>query len=300
MKFRHLEYFVAAAEELNFTRAAARLNVSQPPFSKQIQDLEVELGIQLFQREQKGVALTAAGQAFLTDAKLILQACETAVRKARRVNRGEVGELVVGYLPVLAQGFLGSALELWRSAAPGVVVDFVEMDGAAQEVALLEERIDLGLLMPGDRPVLRLLHVRWLLDYPASVALPTEHPLAEHSPVALASLRPEGFISLNRFCPGYDEWLRAVCRQEDFAPKIVKEAHGPSSALAFVGAGLGLAVVSDPFQWVGASGVVFRGLASKNPLGMPVGAVWKPDGPPAKMVSRFVDALAQACARAPA
>ena len=92
MKLRHLEYFVAAAEELNFTHAADRLHVSQPPFSKQIQDLEGELGVNLFQRERNGVALTAAGKAFLIDARGILDACDLAVKKAQRIHRGELGE----------------------------------------------------------------------------------------------------------------------------------------------------------------------------------------------------------------
>jgi DNA-binding transcriptional LysR family regulator len=144
VKFRHLEYFVAAAEELNFTHAAARLYVSQPPFSKQIHDLEAELGVNLFQRQQKGVALTPAGRALLNDAKLILEASAAAVRKAQRISRGEIGELAVGYLPALTHEFLGGALELWRRAAPGITVDCLEMDSASQERALLEGRITLG------------------------------------------------------------------------------------------------------------------------------------------------------------
>jgi len=179
MKFRHLECFVAAAEELNFTHAAARLHVSQPPFSKQIHDLEVELGIELFQRQPKGVSLTAAGRVFLLDAKFILQTSEEAIKKAQRISRGEIGELVVGYLPAFTQDFLGSALELWRQTAPGVAVDCVEMDGAAQETSLLQGLIDVGLLLWGERPVLQLLQVRHLLDYPARVALPRTHPLAD-------------------------------------------------------------------------------------------------------------------------
>jgi len=91
MKFRHLEYFVAAAEELNFTHAADRLNVSQPPFSKQIHDLEGELGIEFFERQRKGVALTPAGKSFLIDARRILEDCEASIRKAQRSSRGEIG-----------------------------------------------------------------------------------------------------------------------------------------------------------------------------------------------------------------
>src|ERR1700732_3958518 len=101
MKFRHLEYFVAAAEELNFTHAAGRLNVSQPPFSKQIHDLEGELGIDLFARQRKGVALTPAGKSFLIDARRILEDCETSIRKAQRIRRGEIGEFDIGYICAL-------------------------------------------------------------------------------------------------------------------------------------------------------------------------------------------------------
>src|SRR6266481_9966146 len=91
MKFRHLEYFVAAAEELNFTHAADRLHVSQPPFSKQIHDLESELGIELFDRRRKEVALTPAGKAFLVDARRILEDCDASIKKAQRISRGEIG-----------------------------------------------------------------------------------------------------------------------------------------------------------------------------------------------------------------
>ena len=153
MKFRHLEYFVAAAEELNFTHAADRLHVSQPPFSKQIHDLEGELGIELFDRRRKGVALTSAGKAFLVDARRILEDCDASIRKAQRISRGEIGELAIGYISALTHDFLGKALEVWRQTAPGIVVDCIEMDSVSQERALLEGRISVGILVPSDRPV---------------------------------------------------------------------------------------------------------------------------------------------------
>src|SRR3984893_5575650 len=165
MKFRHLEYFVAAAEELNFTNAADRLNVSQPPFSKQIHDLEGELGIELFERERKGVALTSAGKSFLIDARRILEDCDASFRKAQRISRGEIGELAIGYISALTHDFLGKALEVWRQRAPGIVVDCIEMNTLSQERSLLEGRISVGILVPSDRPVLELLHVRLLIKY---------------------------------------------------------------------------------------------------------------------------------------
>ena len=109
MKFRHLEYFVAAAEELNFTHAADRLHVSQPPFSKQIHDLEGELRMELFERRRKGVVLTPAGKAFLVDARRILEDCNVSIKKVQRISRGEVGELAIGYMSALTHDFMGGA-----------------------------------------------------------------------------------------------------------------------------------------------------------------------------------------------
>jgi DNA-binding transcriptional LysR family regulator len=296
MKFRHLEYFVAAAEELNFTHAADRLHVSQPPFSKQIHDLEGELGIELFERRRKGVALTPAGKTFLVDARRILEDCDASIKKAQRISRGEIGELAIGYISALTHDFLGKALEVWRQTAPGIVVDCVEMDSISQERALLEGRISVGILVPSDRPVLELLHVRLLIKYPVSLALPKSHPHANKPEIPLSLLKEEPFIGLNRMYPNYGDWLLKVCRRVGFKPRIVKEADGAASALAFVAAGFGVAVVSEPLQKIPAKDVIFRDLVPEDRAWVPVGAAWKPDGLSTAVVSQFVDVLAQACA----
>src|SRR5271165_518835 len=296
MKFRHLEYFVAAAEELNFTHAADRLHVSQPPFSKQIHDLEGELGINLFERRRKGVALTPAGKSFLIDARRILDDCEVSVRKAQRISRGEIGELAIGYMSALTHEFLGKALEVWRLTAPDIVVDCIEMDCLSQERALLEGRIAVGLLVPSDRPLLELLQVRLLIKYPARLALPKSHAHADKAQIPLSLLKDEPFIGLNRMYPNYGDWLSTACRRSGFKPRIVKEADGAASALAFVAAGFGVAVVGEPLQKIPAKNVIFRDLAPEDRAWMPVGAAWKPDGVSAPVVPQFVDVLAQACA----
>jgi DNA-binding transcriptional LysR family regulator len=296
MKFRHLEYFVAAAEELNFTHAADRLNVSQPPFSKQIHDLEGELGMEFFERQRKGVALTPAGKSFLIDARRILEDCEASIKKAQRISRGEIGELAIGYMSALSHDFLGKALEVWRLNSPGIVVDCMEMDSVAQERALIEGRISVGILVPSDRPVLELLHVRHLIKYPVRLALPKSHPHANKPEIPLALLKEEPFIGLNRMHPNYGDWLLKVCRRGGFKPRIVKEADGAASALAFVAAGFGVAVVSEPLQRTPAKNVIFRDLALEERAWVPVGAAWKPNGVSAPVVSQFVDVLVQACA----
>src|SRR6202048_5022937 len=196
MKFRHLEYFVAAAEELNFTHAADRLHVSQPPFSKQIHDLEGELGIDLFERRRKGVALTPAGKSFLIDARRIFEDCEASIRKAQRISRGEIGELAIGYICALTHDFLGKALEVWRLSAPEIIIDCIEMDSVAQERALLEGRISVGILVPSDRPGVELLQIRVLIKHPALLALPKSHPHADKPDIPLSLLKEEPFIGL--------------------------------------------------------------------------------------------------------
>jgi DNA-binding transcriptional LysR family regulator len=295
MKFRQIEYFVAAAEELNFTHAADRLHVSQPPFSKQIHELEGELMIELFERQRQGVALTPAGKSFLIDARRILEDCEASIRKAQRISRGEIGELAIGYISALTHDFLGKALEVWRLSAPGIIIDCIEMDSVAQERALLEGRISVGILVPSDRPVLELLQIRVLIKHPARLALPKSHPHADKPEVPLSLLKEESFIGLNRMYPNYGEWLSKVCRRVGFKPRIVKEADGAASALAFVAAGFGVAVVSEPLQKIPAKDVIFRDLAPEDRAWVPVGAVWKPDALTAPVASRFIDVLTQTC-----
>src|SRR6202140_2902970 len=295
MKFRHLEYFIAAAEELNLTHAADRLHVSQPPFSKQIHGLEGELMIELFERQRKGVALTPAGKTLLIDARRILGDCEASIRKAQRISRGEIGEFAIGYMSALTHEFLGKALEVWRLTAPDIVVDCIEMDCLSQERALLEGRIAVGLLVPSDRPLLELLQVRLLTKYPVKLALPKSHPHADKPEIPLSLLKEEPFIGLNRMYPNYGDWLLKVCRRVGFKPRIVKEADGAASALAFVAAGFGVAVVSEPLQKIPVKDVLFRDLPPEDRAGVPVGAVWEPEAVTAPVASRFIDVLTQTC-----
>ena len=250
----------------------------------------------MFERQRKGVTLTPAGKSFLVDARRILEDCDASIKKAQRVSRGEIGKLAIGYMSALTHDFLGKTLEVWRLTAPGIVVDCIEMDSVTQERALLEGRISVGILVPSDRPVLELLHVRFLIKYAVRLALPKSHPQANKPEIPLALLKEESFIGLNRMYPNYGDWLLRVCRRVGFKPRIVKEADGAASALAFVAAGFGVAVVSEPLQKIPAKGVIFRDLAPEDSAWVPVGAAWKPDAVFAPVVSRFVDILAQICA----
>ncbi len=295
MKFRHLEFFVAAAEELNFTHAADRLHVSQPPFSKQIHDLEGELGIELFERGSKGVALTPAGKSFLIDARRILEDCYSSIRKAQRISRGEIGELAIGYISALTHDFFGKALEVFRLTSPGIVVDCIEMDSVSQERALLEGRISVGILVPSDRPVLELLRVRFLIKYPVSLALPKSHPHANKAEIPLSLMKEEPFIGLNSMYPNYGDWLLKVCRFPVSLPGC--SASRTLKARTFSASPWSRwRMVSEPLQKIPARDVIFRNLAPEDSVWVPVGAAWKPDALTAPVTSRFVDILAQTCA----
>ena len=141
------------------------------------------------------------------------------------------------------------------------------MDSVSQERALLEGRISVGILVPSDRPVLELLHVRFLIKYPVSLALPKSHPHANKPQIPLSFLKEEPFIGLNRMYPNYGDWLLKVCRRAGFKPRIVKEADGAASALAFVAAGFGVAVISEPLQKIPAKDVIFRALTPEDTHG---------------------------------
>src|SRR6202521_1303888 len=199
-------------------------------------------------------------------------------------------------MSALTHDFLGKALEVWRLTAPGIVVDCIEMDCVSQERELLERRISVGILVPSDRPVLELLHVRFLIKYPVSLALAKSHPHADKPVIPLALLKEEPFIGLNRMYPNYGDWLLKVCRRVGFKPRIVKEADGAASALAFVAAGFGVAVVSEPLEKIPAKDVIFRDLAPEDRAWVPVGAAWKPDALTAPVASQFVGVLVRACA----
>ena len=161
--------------------------------------------------------------------------------------------------------------------------------------ALLERRISVGILVPSDRPVLELLQVWVLIKYPVRLALPKSHPHADKPEIHLSLLKEEPFIGLSRMYPNYGDWLLKVCRRVGFKPRIVKEADGAASALAFVAAGFGVAVVGEPLQKIPAKDVIFRDLAPEDSAWMAVGAACKPNALTAPVASKFIHVLAQIC-----
>lgn len=252
MELRHLRYFVAVAEELNFTRAAARLHIGQPPLSMQIRDLEGEMGVRLFERTQRRVALTPAGQCLLEHAYRILGGVREAVEAAQRAARGELGELRVGFTSSLPfTDLLPDALHAYRRRFPAVRLQLSEMFTPEQFGALARGELDVGFvrLQGGRAP--DGIALREIARNPLRLVVNASHRLAGEAAVSLAELRDEDFIGFPADV-GTDlpAVLRGLCRQAGFEPRIVQTAREATTQIGLVGAGLGVAVLPAPLETV--------------------------------------------------
>ena len=178
MEFRQLQYFLAVAEELNFSRAAKRLNMAQPPLTRQIHQLEQELGVELFYRTKRRVELTDAGRLFLEESLRILEQVEQGVRVAQRASRGEIGRLVVAFEGSSAYDIVPTSLKTYRERFPGVELIVLGMTTGEQVQALHAGHIGAGFLVPPLRVKDKELVIEAVLQEPLVLALPETHPLA--------------------------------------------------------------------------------------------------------------------------
>ena len=185
MELRHLRYFVAVAEEENVSRAALKLHVSQPGISRQIQDLEDEIGFQLFERSAKSLKLTAAGKVFLAEAKSVLQHADAAVKKARAVSGGAGGEINVGYAPSLTVQILPQALRTFQEKFPGVRVALHDLSTEEMLAQLGEKKLQVALTVRPSAKLLRGLNFEELARYEMCVAVAPKNPLAKLKSVSL-------------------------------------------------------------------------------------------------------------------
>src|SRR5213593_2006551 len=185
MELRHLRYFVAVAEEQNVTRAAARLHVSQPPLSRQIRDLEDELGVALFDHGAKSVRLTEAGRVFLTEARAVVERADKAVQTVKAVANGQRGEIHVGYAPSLTVELLPRALRFFQEANPGVRVQLHDLSTQEMLRGLRDGKLHVALMIQVSTKVLTGLAFKELRRYAICVAAHPSHPLARARKVSL-------------------------------------------------------------------------------------------------------------------
>ncbi|WP_263146743.1 LysR substrate-binding domain-containing protein [Pseudomonas sp. RIT-PI-AD] len=269
--FRQLRYFVALAEQLHFGRAARRLNLTQPPLSRQIAALEAELGTPLLIRNSRNVTLTPAGQRFHRHARQLLGDLDAAVRDTRSVALGEHGRLALGFTMLAAWNVLPPLLKHYTAAHPRVELALEEVLPRDLLQALLDGRVDVGLSFAGPLP--EALRYQPLYREALCVALPREHPLSACEPVAVGDLRQEAFIAFPQAtAPSLYRALMACCRDNGFEPRIALETHMQQTIVNLVAEGLGVALVPDSMRKLQLPGVVFRALDA-SPL-VEQGMLW--------------------------
>ncbi|HEY0793034.1 MAG TPA: LysR substrate-binding domain-containing protein, partial [Chthoniobacterales bacterium] len=250
MELRHLRYFVAVAEELNFRRAAERLHLAQPSLGRQVRDLEEEIGARLFDRDRRRVTLTDAGRVLLAEARTLLAGADSAIRAARDAGRAQHNTLRIGHIGPLTGSFLASSLAALHDRFPRVPIDVVELSSDEQLAALLKGEIQVGFQGGTlDLRADRRFSTRRVLACNAVVVVPGSHPLARKKTFPLRVLAGETLLNLQPR-PGatYELWLRAICAAEPggFSPRLRRPpADSWNTLLGLVAAGEGLAVVPE-------------------------------------------------------
>lgn len=241
MELRHLRYFVTVAEEMNISRASARLRISQPAVSRQLRDLEEELHVALFLREKQGLKLTSAGQAFLAHARDLLRRSGNAVKQMAEFNEPAKEALTVGYIAPVLSSMLTPALRSFLQTHPKADVALREMTPGEQVKELRADRIDLALLGNPCPELEREFLVTVLAHIPFRAVLPDNHLLALRKRIALSELDGEPFIGFaeEKF-PGRNDAICAGCQAVGFTPRLHHHVENLTALLALVAAGKGV------------------------------------------------------------
>lgn len=291
-ELKQLRSFIMVASELHFGRAAVRLNMTQPPLSRQMQQLEEELGVQLFSRTSRVVQLTPAGRTFLVEAQKLIQQSEAAGQAARRTAQMNCGVVNVGMIGATTYSFLPRLLVKARTELPNIMMNFREMTSPEQLEELALNRIDIGLVRlfseHGDYLTACVMREKMAL------ALPIGHPLASRRRPQLAQIDGEPFIMYSPEARYFHNLLTSVFRTAGIHPQYVQQMSQAQSILAMVSTGLGLAIVPEGTQNACFDNVVFRPIDLGSNITADLHAVWRNDNnnPALSAVCELVQRLA--------
>jgi len=272
---RLLRSFVAVAEELHFGRAARRLHISQPPLSVQIRKLEDVIGARLFERDRRSVTLTEAGNFLLDRARHLLGESARACEETRRIGRGELGALAIGYTPSATYEILPQAIGAFRKARPDVRLELVELRSPLQAEALRTLRIEVGLACgPVDAPDLAQ---NVLVEESFVVAVGSQSPLLRHARVHLRDLKSAPFVLVRPDVePAWAGACAAALQRAGIQPEIAQETDSKIAMLGLVAANLGVSIVSASVQRLGRHGVRFLPISDFK-LRLPLVGLSRPD-----------------------
>jgi DNA-binding transcriptional LysR family regulator len=289
MELRHLRYFVAVAEAENVSRAALKLHVSQPGISRQIRDLEDELGFKLFERSAKSLRLTPAGTVFLAEARAVLQRANEAVEKARTAAGAAAGEINIGYAPSLTVQILPQALRKFQDQFPNVRVVLHDLSTEEMLTWLGDDKLQVALTVRPPAKLLRGFHFQELARYAMRVAVAPKHPLAKSPSITLEQAGREPLIAYSRKdYPEYHTMLEKLFAPVGRQPRIAGEHDSVSSLIAAVESGRGLALVPECLACMVGARLKLIPLAHSPPP-IPVGAVWR-DGAKPGLAKNFIAA----------
>jgi len=293
MELRHLRYFVAVAEEENVTRAAARLHISQPPLSRQIRDLEEELGLQLFDRKPQSLALTEAGKAFLVEARAVLERANEALRVAASLGGSVRTEIRIGYAPSLTVEILPGALQRFDSHGSGARIRLHDLSTHEMLKGLGEGSLDVALMIRPTGPPPTGIAFEPIREFAVCLAMPLDHPLAKAPKVTLRQVAAERLIVYSREdYSEYHAWLEGLFQGQPSSPSIAEEHDSATSLIASVEAGRGVALVQQGFEQLSGPRLLVRPLQPPPPPFV-VGAAWRKDSK-CTLVSNFLAAVRRA------
>jgi len=275
LELRHLRYFIAVAEELHFGRAARKLGITQPPLSLQIQRLEAELGVQLFERTNRRVQLTPAGKTLLEEGRHVVADFNSATDAARRAARGETGSLTVAFAASVMFLSLPRIIRRFRAQFPNVRLELGELPTGPQIIALRNGELDIGFLREPSRDA--ELTTETVMREGLLLALSKRHELANRKRLRLADVANEDFVLFPRdLAPGLYAHVLAVCAEAGVHPRIVQTSRELYTTVSLVEAGLGVTIIPASVRQMGWRGVRYYPIGSPS-ASTRIDAAWRSD-----------------------
>ena len=295
MELRHLRYFVAVAEELNFHRAAERLAMAQPPLSQQIHDLENELGVTLFNRSHRAIRLTGAGRVFLEDVYEVLARTDQAVHRVQRASKGELGRLTIGYTSLIYNPLFPAILRLHKKRYPDVELLLHDLVTFEQMQQLRTNTLDVSFATHATQAIpamqQEVLDQEPVWHEPLGALLPADNALAAQPHLSLAALANEPWIWFARqYDPTTYDYMMRLFEQVGFVPNVIQEINQQQVILSLIAAGFGISLAPKSTPGIAENkDIAFRDLVDPTPI-VEFNVIWR-RGDNSSVLRAFLDTV---------